>query len=231
MDTAGKDGVIRHVTTGLNPLGREVHSFRPPSEEELHHDFLWRANRLLPARGRIGVFNRSYYEEVLVVRVHPEQLAGEGLSAAPDEDFWRGRYRAMVEMERHLDASCTRVVKFFLHLSADEQRKRLLARIDEPDKNWKFNLTDIAERALWPDYMRAYADCLSATSTDRAPWYVVPSDDKRSQRLIVAAILRSAMEAMKLRYPKVGKRRREELEAIRRALEKQSPRGKRARPG
>jgi len=228
MDTAGKDGVIRHVMTGLNPQGCEVHSFKPPSDEEVHHDFLWRAYRVLPARGRIGVFNRSYYEDVLVVRVHPELLMPEGLSATPAADFWSWRYRAIVEMERHLHDSRTRIVKFFLHLSPEEQRKRFLARIDEPEKNWKFGKTDVAERAHWPDYMRAYGECLSATSSDEAPWFIVPADDKRNARLIVATVLRSALETLDLSYPEVDKKRREELLAIRRDLERDVPRPKRA---
>jgi PPK2 family polyphosphate:nucleotide phosphotransferase len=223
MDAAGKDGVIRHVLSGLNPQGCEVHPFKQPSEEELRHDFLWRAYHVLPARGRIGVFNRSYYEEVLIVRVHPELLIVEGLKAdAREKHFWRGRYRAIVEMERHLGASCTRVVKFFLHVSAEEQRKRFLARIDEPEKNWKFGPTDVAERAHWNEYMSAYGDCLAATSTSDAPWFIVPADDKQNARLIAATVIRSALEDLDLHYPKVDKKRRSELAEIRRELEKQA---------
>ncbi len=236
MDAAGKDGVIRHVLSGLNPQGCEVHPFKQPSDQEVHHDFLWRAYQVLPARGRIGVFNRSYYDEVLIVRVHPELLAAEGLEGAGREkDFWRGRYRAIVEMERHLSASCTRIVKFFLHVSAEEQRKRFLARIDEPEKNWKFGATDVAERAHWNEYMSAYGDCLAATSTADAPWFIVPADDKQNARLITATVIRGALEDLDLRYPKVGKKRRSELQEVRRELEKQAENtggesGKRKRP-
>jgi PPK2 family polyphosphate:nucleotide phosphotransferase len=187
MDAAGKDGAISHVLTGVNPQGCDVHSFKHPSAEELEHDFLWRSTYRLPARGRIGVFNRSYYEEVLVVDVHPELLHAEGIPEAQvaKESVWEGRYRSIVELEKHLHRNGTRIIKFFLHLSKEEQRKRLLARIDEPEKNWKFSLDDVAERKFWNQYMKAYEDCLSNTSTKSAPWHVVPADDKCNARLIV----------------------------------------------
>ena len=179
MDAAGKDGAIKHVMSGVNPEGCEVFSFKQPSAEELEHDFLWRTTCRLPERGRIGIFNRSYYEEVLVVRVHPELLQSEGL---PDEliqeTFWEERYRSIVDLENHLHRNGTRIIKFFLHLSKDEQRKRFLARIDHPEKNWKFSITDIKERKFWNDYRKAYQACLNATSTKEAPWYIVPADDK-----------------------------------------------------
>jgi len=180
MDAAGKDGAIRHVMSGVNPQGCQVFSFKHPSPAELQHDFLWRTTRDLPERGRIGIFNRSYYEEVLIVRVHPEILLGEGIPDTPhdDETVWRDRYRSIADLERHLHANGTRIVKFFLHLSKEEQRKRFLARIDEPEKNWKFSLADIEERKFWKRYMKAYEECLRATSTNDAPWHVVPADDK-----------------------------------------------------
>ncbi len=191
MDAAGKDGAIRHVMSGVNPEGCEVFSFKQPSAEELEHDFLWRTTCRLPERGRIGIFNRSYYEEVLVTRVHPEILLNQRL---PDElldekTIWKERYRSIVDMEKHLYCNGTRIVKVFLHLSNDEQRKRFLERIDEPEKNWKFSLSDIHERRYWKHYMKVYEDCLSATSTHHAPWYVVPADDKENARLIVSQIV------------------------------------------
>ena len=223
LDAAGKDGAIRHVMSGVNPQGCQVFSFKHPSAEELQHDFLWRCTRDLPARGRIGIFNRSYYEEVLIVRVHPEILHAEGETDAPRDlkKRWRQRYRSINNLERHLHASGTRIVKFFLHLSKDEQRERFLARIQEPKKNWKFSVADIQERAFWDDYMSAYEDCLSATSTDHAPWYIVPADDKRNARLIVSQVVVDTMKHLKSRYPKTEAARREELDAIRVALEKE----------
>ncbi|MGD0973551.1 MAG: ADP-polyphosphate phosphotransferase [Candidatus Korobacteraceae bacterium] len=221
MDAAGKDGAISHVLTGVNPQGCEVHSFKHPSAEELEHDFLWRTTCRLPARGRIGVFNRSYYEEVLVVRVHPEILHGEHIPHEQDsKETWEGRYRSIVELEKHLHRNGTRVIKFFLHLSKEEQRRRFLARIDEPDKNWKFSLDDIAERKFWNQYMRAYEDCLSATSTRTAPWHVVPADDKYNARLIISRIVIDALQGLKLNYPKMTGARRSELQAIRKQLAK-----------
>jgi PPK2 family polyphosphate:nucleotide phosphotransferase len=220
MDAAGKDGVIQHVMSGVNPQGCQVFSFKHPSASELQHDFLWRTTRDLPERGRIGIFNRSYYEEVLIVRVHPEILQSEGLpaKAAGEHEIWKHRYRSIVNLERHLHANGTRVVKFFLHLSKEEQRQRFLARIDEPQKNWKFSLADIEERAYWKQYMHAYEECLSATSTDEAPWYVVPADDKRNARLIVSTIILDTIEGLGLTYPKVSAQRQRELHEIRKRL-------------
>ena len=222
MDSAGKDGVIRHVMSGVDPAGCEVHSFKQPSVEELEHDFLWRATCRLPERGRIGIFNRSYYEDVLVVRVHPEILRNQGLppELRNEKTIWDERYRSIVDLERHLHRNATRIVKIFLHLSQEEQRKRFLARIDEPRKNWKFSLADIHERKYWKDYMKAYQDCLHATSTDHAPWYVVPADDKPNARLIVSRIVLDALEDMKLAFPKPTAKRRAELLEIRKQLTK-----------
>ena len=217
MDSAGKDGVIRHVMSGVDPAGCEVHSFKQPSVEELEHDFLWRTTCRLPERGRIGIFNRSYYEEVLVVRVHPEILRNQGLppELRNEKTIWDDRYRSIVDLERHLHRNATRIVKIFLHLSQEEQRKRFLARIDEPKKNWKFSLADIHERKYWKDYVKAYQDCLHATSTDDAPWFVVPADDKPNARLIVSRIVLDALEDMKLTPPKTTAKRRAELLEIR----------------
>ena len=221
MDTAGKDGAIRHVMSGVNPQGCQVFSFQHPSAQELRHDFLWRTTRDLPERGRIGIFNRSYYEEVLVVRVHSSILHSEGLpDVAADESVWHGRYRSIVDLERHLHANGTHIVKVFLHLSKEEQRKRLLARIDEPDKNWKFSAADIAERKFWDAYMQAYGQALSATSTADSPWYIVPADDKDNARLIVSQIVLDALEDLKLSYPVISVARRRELLAIRKQLAK-----------
>jgi PPK2 family polyphosphate:nucleotide phosphotransferase len=222
MDSAGKDGAIRHVMSGVNPQGCQVFSFKQPSAEELEHDFLWRTTRSLPERGRIGIFNRSYYEEVLVVRVHPDLLRGEGLSAElrDEKTFWEERYRSIVDTEEHLHRNGTRILKFFLHLSKDEQRKRFLERIDEPDKNWKLSLADIHERKYWKDYMRAYEACLNATSTHHAPWYVVPADDKENARLIVSQVVLDALGELKMAYPKTTPKRRLELQSIRKLLTK-----------
>jgi PPK2 family polyphosphate:nucleotide phosphotransferase len=220
MDAAGKDGAIRHVLSGVNPQGCEVASFKQPSAEELEHDFLWRSTVKLPERGRIGVFNRSYYEEVLAVRVHPEDLRNEGLAKeVGKKDVWKERYRSIVEFERHLHRNGTRVVKIFLHLSKEEQRKRFLARIDEPEKNWKFSLADIHERKYWGKYQEAFEACLTATSTRHAPWYAVPADDKANARLIVSQIVLEAMGALKMNYPKTTPKRRAELLEIRKQLE------------
>ncbi len=222
MDAAGKDGVIKQVMSGINPQGVQVTSFKHPSGEELRHDFLWRALVKLPERGRIGIFNRSYYEEVLIVRVHPELLKGEGVpdATAAKGSLWKGRYRSMVELEKHLHRNGTRILKFYLHISKREQRKRFLARIDDPGKNWKFNLGDIKERACWKEYMKAYEACLSATSTDEAPWYVVPADDKENARLIVAQTLVGAMKDLKMDYPKLDARQLRELAQTRSMLER-----------
>jgi PPK2 family polyphosphate:nucleotide phosphotransferase len=217
MDAAGKDGAIGHVLSGINPQGCEVYSFKHPSAEELEHDFLWRTTCRLPARGRIGVFNRSYYEEVLIVRVHPEILRGERV---PGKTDWKGRYRSIVDLEKHLHRNGTRVLKFFLHLSKEEQRKRFLERIDQPDKNWKFSQADIVERKFWDEYMTAYEDCLSATSTKIAPWHVVPADDKYNARLIISRIVIDALRGLKMSYTTVTRERRGELELIRKQLEK-----------
>lgn len=222
MDTAGKDGAIRHVMSGINPQGCAVHSFRQPSTAELEHDFLWRTNRCLPERGKIGIFNRSYYEEVLVVRVHPELLRTQGLSddAIAGKAVWEERYSSIRDTEAHLHRSGTRIHKFFLHLSKEEQRKRLLARIDEPGKNWKFSLADVKERARWADYQQAYAAALGATSTRESPWYVVPADDKKNARLIISEIVLDALRDLKIAYPRATATRRRELQQIRRQLEK-----------
>jgi len=222
MDAAGKDGAIRHVLSGVNPQGCEVSSFKEPSAEELEHDFLWRTTCRLPERGRIGIFNRSYYEEVLVVRVHPEILRSQGLAEElrDEETIWEQRYGSIVDLERHLYRNGTRTVKIFLHLSKDEQRKRFLERIDEPDKNWKFSLADIHERKYWKDYMAAYEDCLNATSTHHAPWYAVPADDKENARLIVSRIVLDALGELKMAYPKTTAKRRRELKSIRKLLTK-----------
>ena len=222
MDGAGKDGAIRHVMSGVNPQGCEVFSFKQPSAEELEHDFLWRSARRLPERGRIGIFNRSYYEEVLVVRVHPALLRSQNLPGAllDEKTIWKERYCSIVDMEDHLHRNGTRIIKFFLHLSKDEQRKRFLERIEESDKNWKFGLLDMRERDWWKEYMEAYEDCLGATSTLDAPWYVVPADDKDNARLIVSEIVLGAFKELKMEYPKVTAKRRKELDAIRDALAK-----------
>ncbi len=222
LDAAGKDGAIRHVMSGVNPQGCEVFSFKQPSAEELEHDFLWRTTRRLPERGRIGMFNRSYYEEVLVVRVHPEILRSQGLSEElrDDKAIWEGRYRSIVDMEGHLHRNGTKIVKMFLHLSKEEQRKRFLARIDEPDKNWKFSLSDIHERNYWKDYVNAYEACLQATSTHHTPWYIVPADDKENARLIVSRIVLDALEGLKMAYPRTTAKRRAELQSIRKQLAK-----------
>jgi len=222
MDAAGKDGAISHVLTGVNPQGCEVNSFKHPSAEELEHDFLWRTTCRLPARGRIGVFNRSYYEEVLIVRVHPEILRSEGIpgGSADNRMDWKGRYRSIVDLEKHLHRNGTRIIKFFLHLSKEEQRKRFLSRIDEPDKNWKFSRADLAERKFWNQYMRASEDCLSATSTKDAQWHVVPADDKYNARLIVSSIVIDAMKGLKMSYPKMTRARLSELRTIRKQLAK-----------
>jgi PPK2 family polyphosphate:nucleotide phosphotransferase len=220
MDAAGKDGVIRHVMSGVNPQGCQVFAFKHPSAEELDHDFLWRTSRCLPERGRIGIFNRSYYEEVLIVRVHPEILAAQGIpeELADGEKIWESRFRSIVDLESHLFRNGTRIVKFFLHISKDEQRKRFLARIDEPEKNWKFSRTDIEERKYWKQYMKAYAECLGATSTRHAPWYVVPADDKENARIIVSRIILDTLLSLRLNYPETSEDRRRELLEIRTML-------------
>ena len=222
LDAAGKDGAIQHVMSGVNPQGCQVFSYKHPSAAELKHDFLWRTTRDLPERGKIGIFNRSYYEEVLIVRVHPEILRSEGLPDPPHDDkaVWHDRYRSITNLEGHLHENGTRIIKFFLHLSKEEQRKRFLARIDEPEKNWKFSTADIAERGFWKQYMKAYGKCLSATSSRHVPWYVVPADDKENARLIVSRIVLDTLEELKMTYPKTSAKRRRELLSIRKQLSK-----------
>lgn len=222
MDAAGKDGAIQHVMSGINPTGCQVFSFKQPSSTELDHDFLWRTYLCLPERGRIGIFNRSYYEEVLVVRVHPELLQFQSL---PDEfadpkTIWQGRYRSIRDSESHLYRSGTRVVKFFLHVSKEEQRKRFLARIDEPEKNWKFNKGDVAEREHWDEYQSAYAECLTETSTKESPWYVVPADDKENARLIISQVIVDTLASLKIDYPAITEAQRAELQTMRAMLAK-----------
>jgi PPK2 family polyphosphate:nucleotide phosphotransferase len=222
MDAAGKDGAIKHVMSGVNPQGCKVFSFKHPTPVELRHDFLWRTTRELPERGQIGIFNRSYYEEVLIVRVHPHILRAEDVPniAANEKTIWRDRYQSIVGLERHLHLNGTKIIKFFLHLSKEEQRKRLLYRIVDPHKNWKFSEADIEERKFWDKYMKAYEKCLGATSTQHAPWYVVPADDKLNARLIVSRIVLDTIEALDLRYPATSAARRKELQALRRRLMK-----------
>ena len=220
MDAAGKDSIIKHVASGINPQGLQVFSFEHPGVEELEHDFLWRAIRRLPERRKIGIFNRSYYEEVLIVRVHPEILSSQGLpNSLNRKKVWMGRYLSIVNLEKHLHRNGTITLKFFLHLSKDEQKKRFLQRIDVPEKNWKFGLADIEERKFWKDYMKAYGHCLSATSTRIAPWYVIPADDKANAQLIVSQIILDTLEGLKMTYPKTLTKRKKELESIRKTIE------------
>jgi PPK2 family polyphosphate:nucleotide phosphotransferase len=225
MDASGKDSAIAHVMSGINPQGCKVYSFKQPSHEELRHDFLWRTARVLPERGQIGIFNRSYYEEVLIARVHPEILANEGLppSLLDARTVWDGRYRSIVDHEEHLHRNGTLIVKFFLHISAQEQRRRFLQRIDDPEKNWKFSIADVEERAFWSQYMKAYEKCLSATSTQDAPWYAIPADDKRNARLIVSQVIVDTLAGLKMTYPQPDAKRRIELQQIRARLVKDDP--------
>jgi PPK2 family polyphosphate:nucleotide phosphotransferase len=220
MDAGGKDGAIRHVMSGINPQGCQVFSFKHPSATELDHDFLWRTTQCLPERGRIGIFNRSYYEEVLIVRVHPEILQKQNIpeNLLDEDGIWEGRFHSILDLESHLCRNGTRVIKFFLHLSKQEQRKRFLERIDDPDKNWKFSMTDVAEREYWKQYMHAYEECLSATSTDHAPWYAVPADDKLNARLIISAAILDTLQKLDMRYPELDAARRRELQKIRKLL-------------
>jgi PPK2 family polyphosphate:nucleotide phosphotransferase len=220
MDAAGKDGAIRHVMSGVNPQGCQVFSFKHPSADELQHDFLWRTTRDLPERGRIGIFNRSYYEEVLIARVHPAILKGENLPDAllHKKSIWHSRYRSIRDLETHLTANGTRIVKVYLHLSKDEQKKRFLERLDTPEKNWKFSLADIEERKFWKHYMTAYEECLSHTSTKDSPWYVVPADDKKTARLIVSQILLDTLHGLHMTYPTPSDQRKHELHEIRKKL-------------
>jgi len=222
MDAAGKDSAIKHVMSGVNPQGCQVYSFKHPSTAELAHDFLWRTTRCLPERGQIGIFNRSYYEEVLIVRVQPEILRSEGLpgESLKAPDFWQQRYRSITDLESHLHRNGTRIIKFFLHLSKEEQRRRFLRRIDEPDKNWKFSMADIEQRKFWRQYQEAYETCLGATSTKHSPWYVVPADDKQNAHLIISQIVLDGLKALRMSYPRSGRARRRELQAIRKQLAK-----------
>jgi PPK2 family polyphosphate:nucleotide phosphotransferase len=225
MDTAGKGGAIKHVMSGVNPQGCQVFSFSQPSAEELDHDFLWRTNQRLPERGRIGIFDRSYYEEVLVARVVPGVLERQRLPAelVDRERIWTERFADLVNLETYLHRNGTRVVKFFLHISKEEQRQRLLARIDQPHKNWKITRADLDSRALWDDYQAAYAECLGATSTKHTPWLIIPADDKRNARLLVAQALVETLEALKMEYPKASEEHLEELRELRKVLEAEAP--------
>ncbi|MEI6076169.1 MAG: ADP-polyphosphate phosphotransferase [Verrucomicrobiota bacterium] len=222
MDAAGKDGAIKHVMSGINPQGCQVVSFKHPSAEELEHDFLWRTTRNLPERGRIGIFNRSYYEEVLVVKVHPEILQSQAIPAelVEDKKFWDKRYRSINDLEKHLYRNGTRIVKFFLHLSKEEQRKRFLRRVEDPARNWKFSKFDLVERGFWKEYQVAYEDCLTATSTQNAPWFVVPADDKENARLIISQVVLDALQDLPMDYPKLDAQRLEELRRFKKLLVK-----------
>jgi PPK2 family polyphosphate:nucleotide phosphotransferase len=220
MDAGGKDGAIKHVLSGVNPQGCQVYSFKKPSAQDLAHDFLWRTTVCLPERGRIGIFNRSYYEEVLVVRVHPDILQAQNIPEKlinPD-NIWSERFRSIRNLEEHLHRNGTQVVKFFLHLSKEEQRQRLLLRIDDPGRNWKFSQADMQERALWKEYTRAYEECVGATSTKAAPWYVVPADDKQNARIIISRIILETLKDLKMSYPETTKARRKELQVLRNQL-------------
>ena len=219
MDAAGKDSVIKHVMSGVNPQGCQVFSYKHPSAQELQHDFLWRTTRDLPERSKIGIFNRSYYEEVLIARVHPEILKAEQVTDG--KNIWEDRYQSIVNLENHLHRNGTRIIKFFLHLSKEEQRQRFIKRLERPDKNWKFSVDDIKERAYWKDYRKAYEACLSATSTETAPWYIVPADNKPDTRLIISEIIRDTMEKLKMSYPKPDQEHRKELqEALKKLKQK-----------
>ncbi|NCP65179.1 MAG: polyphosphate kinase 2 family protein [Paraglaciecola sp.] len=222
MDAAGKDGAIRHVLSGINPQGCQVTSFKHPSATELDHDFMWRTTRALPERGRIGIFNRSYYEEVLIVRVHPEILAGQGLPEPirDHDELWQERYQSIQGFEQHMQRNGTRIIKFFLHLSKEEQRLRFLQRIDKPNKNWKFSEADIKERQFWPQYMQAYQQAINATSSKAAPWYIIPADDKKNARLIMAQIVRASLTSLDMHYPQSDEKRVAELQAFRQQLAK-----------
>jgi PPK2 family polyphosphate:nucleotide phosphotransferase len=221
MDAAGKDGAIRSVMSGVDPQGCQVFGFKQPSSEELKHDFLWRTNCRLPERGRIGIFNRSYYEEVLIAHVRPDILRHQGFE--PDrmdlKAFWKGRYRSIVDSENHLHRENTRVLKFFLHLSKAEQARRFLARIEESDKNWKFDLSDIRERALWNKYRKAYEECLTSTTIAAAPWHIIPADDKKNARLIISSVIIETLRGLDMSYPKTTPERRKELLGYRKLLD------------
>jgi PPK2 family polyphosphate:nucleotide phosphotransferase len=230
MDAAGKDSTIRAVLSGVNPAGCQVFNFKAPSREELDHDFLWRSARNLPERGRIGVFNRSYYEEVLVVRVHPEYLKDEKLPDVPEDlgDLWEERYQSIRDHELHLARNGTVVIKFWLHVSREEQKRRFLDRLEEPEKNWKFEEGDVSERRHWQAYMRAYEDALNATSRPWAPWYAIPADDKPYMRMCVADIIVRTLQALKLRYPKLAPEQKKHFGAMRRQLEREQAARKRS---
>jgi len=222
MDAAGKDSTIKHVMTGVNPQGVQVHSFKHPSAEELDHDFLWRTTRVLPERGRIGIFNRSYYEEVLIVKVHPELVASQKIPDAKiDKTFWKQRYESINGLEQHLAQNGTLILKFFLHVSKDEQRKRFLDRINEPKKHWKFSSSDLAERGFWKEYQSAYEEMLEATSTKHAPWFVIPADHKWVSRTMVAAIVTRQIALLKLRYPEVTEKQRQQIAEAKAQLERE----------
>jgi PPK2 family polyphosphate:nucleotide phosphotransferase len=222
MDAGGKDGTIKHVMSGVNPQGCAVTGFKQPSSEDLDHDFLWRYAKAVPSRGKIGIFNRSYYEEVLVVKVHPTVLEAQKLPPGKrGKKFWAARYDDINAFERHLDRSGTKILKFFLHISKKEQKKRFLERIENPEKHWKFSPSDLAERAFWDDYMEAFEDALSATSTEWAPWYVVPADNKWIARAVVADVLTSAIRSLDLRYPEVDDAKRQSIEEAREQLDRE----------
>ncbi|MGE5313737.1 MAG: ADP-polyphosphate phosphotransferase [Acidobacteriota bacterium] len=221
MDAAGKDSIIKHVMSGINPQGCQVYSFKHPGPQELQHDFLWRTTICLPERGRIGIFNRSYYEEVLIVRVHPEILAAQAL---PEEllegkSLWKGRFRSITDLEAHLYRNGTRTIKFFLHVSKEEQRRRFIERIEKPEKNWKFNFGDIEERRLWQKYEEAYEDVLSRTSTEHAPWYVIPADNKANARLIVSKVILKTLKQLPMSYPQPDEKQKRDLAQIRKMLD------------
>jgi len=227
MDAAGKDSTIRHVMSGINPQGCQVYSFKQPSPEELDHDFLWRTTRCLPERGRIGIFNRSYYEEVLVVKVHPQILLRQGLPEISDPGqadggFWKGRYHSINDFERHLVQNGTQVIKFFLHVSKEEQSERFLKRINDPEKNWKFSISDVEERKHWDEYQSAYTDMIRETSTEKAPWYIIPADRKWYMSLAVAEIIMKRLELLNLEYPKLSEQQAADLDAGRVALQNQT---------
>ena len=222
MDAAGKDGTIKHVMSGVNPQGCQVSSFKAPSAVDLDHDYLWRSNKMLPERGRIGIFNRSYYEETLVVRVHPEMLAKQTLpKSLIGKDIWKDRFRDIRSYERYLSSNGVVIRKFFLHVSKDEQKKRFLQRLENPEKNWKFSANDIRERGFWDDYMKAYEDTIRQTATDQSPWYVVPADNKWFTRVVVAAAIVEALDSLNLNYPTVSDEPRKELSRAREELLKE----------
>lgn len=221
MDTSGKDSLIRHVMSGLNPQGCQVTSFKHPSAQELSHDFLWRYNQSLPARGMIGVFNRSYYEEVLIVRVHPSILKAQNIPKPKQKiDVWEKRFQAINHFEHHLALNGTLILKFFLHLSKEEQRQRLLDRIQDPSKHWKFSESDLTERALWPDYTSAYEEAITATNTEWAPWHIIPADSKWLSRALVAGTVKNAIASLKLKYPEISPEKQKQLASAKLKLQK-----------